>query len=92
MINEAARIVAAGVATAESVDDLMRGCLGHPTGPLRTADLIGLDNLADALRMLWERTGDASFQPCELLLEKVAAGHLGRKSGKGFYDYEKVLS
>ncbi|GAA0851876.1 3-hydroxyacyl-CoA dehydrogenase family protein [Streptosporangium amethystogenes subsp. fukuiense] len=92
MINEAARIVAAGVATAESVDDLMRGCLGHPTGPLRTADLIGLDNLADALRMLWERTGNASFQPCELLLEKVAAGHLGRKSGKGFYDYEKVLS
>lgn len=92
MINEAARIVEAGVATAESVDDLMGGCLGHPTGPLRTADLIGLDNLADALRMLWERTGNASFQPCELLLEKVAAGHLGRKAGKGFYDYERVLS
>ncbi|MFF3445191.1 3-hydroxyacyl-CoA dehydrogenase family protein [Streptosporangium sp. NPDC002721] len=92
MINEAARIVAAGVADADSVDDLMRGCLGHPTGPLRTADLIGLDNLVDALRALWERTGDPNFQPCELLLEKVAAGHLGRKSGKGFYDYEKVLS
>ncbi|MEV0757326.1 3-hydroxyacyl-CoA dehydrogenase family protein [Streptosporangium sp. NPDC050280] len=92
MINEAARIVAAGVTSAESVDDLMRGCLGHPTGPLRTADLIGLDNLVDALRALWERTGDANFQPCELLLEKVAMGHLGRKSGKGFYDYEKVLS
>ncbi|GAA1012174.1 3-hydroxybutyryl-CoA dehydrogenase [Acrocarpospora pleiomorpha] len=92
MINEAARIVGAGVATAESVDDLMRGCLGHPTGPLRTADLIGLDNLVDALSTLWERTGEASFQPCELLRQKVAAGHLGRKSGKGFYDYEKVLS
>jgi len=92
MINEAARVVAAGVTSADSVDDLMRGCLGHPTGPLRTADLIGLDNLVDALRTLWERTGDANFQPCELLLEKVAMGHLGRKSGKGFYDYEKVLS
>ncbi|GAA0988590.1 3-hydroxyacyl-CoA dehydrogenase family protein [Acrocarpospora macrocephala] len=92
MINEAARIVGAGVATAESVDDLMRGCLGHPTGPLRTADLIGLDNLVDALSTLWERTGEESFRPCELLREKVAAGHLGRKSGKGFYDYEKVLS
>ncbi|WP_214104286.1 3-hydroxyacyl-CoA dehydrogenase family protein [Acrocarpospora catenulata] len=92
MINEAARIVEAGVATAESVDDLMRGCLGHPTGPLRTADLIGLDNLVDALSTLWERTGETSHQPCELLREKVAAGHLGRKSGKGFYDYEKVLS
>ncbi|WP_326638658.1 3-hydroxyacyl-CoA dehydrogenase family protein [Streptosporangium sp. NBC_01755] len=92
MINEAARIVEAGVTTVDSVDDLMRGCLGHPTGPLRTADLIGLDNLVDALRMLWERTGNASFQPCELLLEKVSAGHLGRKSGKGFYDYKKVLS
>lgn len=92
MINEAARIVEAGVATAESVDDLMRGCLGHPTGPLRTADLIGLDNLVDALSTLWERTGEAGFQPCGLLREKVAAGHLGRKSGKGFYDYEKVLS
>ncbi|MEU8384572.1 3-hydroxyacyl-CoA dehydrogenase family protein [Streptosporangium sp. NPDC048865] len=92
MINEAARIVAAGVSTADSVDELMSGCLGHPTGPLRTADLIGLDNLVDALRALWERTGDANFRPCELLLEKVAMGHLGRKSGKGFYDYEKVLS
>ncbi|MEV0618499.1 3-hydroxyacyl-CoA dehydrogenase family protein [Nonomuraea sp. NPDC050404] len=92
MINEAARLVAAGVAGAESVDDLMRGCLGHATGPLRTADMIGLDNLVDALSTLAERTGEERFQPCELLREKVAAGHLGLKSGKGFYEYEKVLT
>ncbi|WP_306750353.1 3-hydroxyacyl-CoA dehydrogenase family protein [Saccharothrix yanglingensis] len=92
MINDAARIVQEGTATAEQVDELMRGCLGHPTGPLLTADLIGLDNLADALRALADRTGIASHAPCELLLAKVAAGHLGRKSGQGFYDYGKVLS
>jgi methoxymalonate biosynthesis protein len=92
MINEAARIVAAGVASAESVDQLMRGCLGHPSGPLRTADIIGLDNLVDALRVLADRTGNRSYAPCELLLEKVREGDLGRKTGRGFYDYEEVLA
>ncbi|TDV47972.1 3-hydroxyacyl-CoA dehydrogenase family protein [Actinophytocola oryzae] len=92
MINDAARLVQAGTATVEQVDELMRGCLGHPTGPLRTADLIGLDNLADALRVLADRTGETRYAPCELLLAKVADGHHGRKSGRGFYDYGKVLS
>lgn len=92
MINEAARIVAAGTASVEDVDQLMHGCLGHPTGPLRTADLIGLDNLADALRLLAERTGNSTFEPCELLMEKVRAGDLGRKTGRGFYNYGEVLS
>ncbi|MFB7915565.1 3-hydroxyacyl-CoA dehydrogenase family protein [Streptomyces sp. NPDC056061] len=92
MINEAARIVAEGTASVESVDLLMRGCLGHATGPLRTADLIGLDNLADALRLLAERTGNSTFEPCELLMEKVRRGDLGRKTGRGFYDYGEVLS
>lgn len=92
MINEAARVVAEGTASAEDVDQLMKGCLGHPTGPLRTADLIGLDNLADALRVLAERTGNPSHEPCRLLLDKVRRGELGRKSGRGFYDYEEVLS
>ena len=92
MINDAARIVGAGTATVETVDKLMEGCLGHPTGPLRTADLIGLDNLADSLRVLSERTGNDAYWPCELLLMKVAAGNLGRKSGRGFYDYGEVLS
>jgi methoxymalonate biosynthesis protein len=92
MINEAARIVGAGTATAEAVDKLMEGCLGHPTGPLRTADLIGLDNLADSLRVLSERTGNDNYWPCELLLSKVAAGDLGRKTGRGFYEYGEALS
>lgn len=92
MINDAVRVVADGVADVETVDELMRGCLGHATGPLRTADLIGLDNLADALRLLAERTGNERHQPAQLLLDMVAAGDLGRKSGRGFYDYRKVLT
>ncbi|MEU0133905.1 3-hydroxyacyl-CoA dehydrogenase family protein [Streptomyces sp. NPDC006296] len=88
MINDAVRVVAAGTASADSVDRLMQGCLGHPTGPLRTADLIGLDNLVDSLRVLHSRTGDERSRPCDLLLEMVRNGHLGRKSGRGFYDYE----
>ena len=87
MINDAARIVSDGTASVEAVDALMQGCLGHPTGPLRTGDLIGLDNLADSLNVLLERTGDERYRPCELLLEKVRAGSLGRKTGHGFYDY-----
>ncbi|MDX2553493.1 3-hydroxyacyl-CoA dehydrogenase family protein [Streptomyces stelliscabiei] len=88
MINDAARVVQEGTATAEDVDALMRGCLGHATGPLRTADLIGIDNLVDSLNVLYERTGDSGCRPCDLLLEKVRAGHIGRKSGRGFYEYE----
>lgn len=88
MINDAVRVVAAGTASAESVDRLMQECLGHPTGPLRTADLIGLDNLVDSLWVLHSRTGDEGCRPCDLLLEMVRAGHLGRKSGRGFYEYE----
>jgi methoxymalonate biosynthesis protein len=90
MINDAIRVVAEGTATAAAVDALMQGCLGHPTGPLRTADLIGLDNLADALSVLCERTGDWRAKPCDLLLEMVRNGRLGRKSGRGFYEYEKA--
>ncbi|GGL09660.1 3-hydroxyacyl-CoA dehydrogenase family protein [Mangrovihabitans endophyticus] len=88
MINDAVRVVAAGTASVPSVDRLMQGCLGHPTGPLRTADLIGLDNLVDSLWVLHRRTGDEGCRPCDLLLDMVKAGRLGRKSGRGFYDYE----
>jgi methoxymalonate biosynthesis protein len=91
MINNAARVVQAGTATVEAVDALMQGCLGHRTGPLRTADLIGLDNLVDSLRVLHERTGDGGCSPCELLLAKVRQGHLGQKSGRGFYQYAEAL-
>lgn len=90
MINDAARIVSEGTATVEEVDSLMQGCLGHPTGPLRTADLIGIDNLVDALTMLQLRTGDQRCRPSDLLLEKVRRGELGRKSGRGFYVYREA--
>lgn len=92
MINEAARIVEEGTATPEAVDALFRGCLGHRTGPLATADLIGLDNVVDSLRVLHERTGDDGYRPCGLLLAKVAAGDLGRKTGNGFHQHEEALS
>jgi methoxymalonate biosynthesis protein len=92
LINTAAMLVEEGVASAEVVDGLLEGCLGHATGPLRTADLIGLDNLVDSLNVLYERRGDDSCQPCELLLAKVREGNLGRKTGQGFFDYGKVAS
>jgi methoxymalonate biosynthesis protein len=92
MINDAARLVQEGRADASAVDALMEGCLGHPTGPLRTADLIGIDNLVDSLRVLHERTGDEGCRPCDLLLRKVSAGELGRKSGRGFYEYTAAES
>ena len=85
MINEAARIVEEGVADAESVDAAFTGCLGHRSGPLATADLIGLDNVVDSLRVLRDRTGDEGYRPCDLLLAKVRAGDLGRKTGRGFH-------
>ncbi|MEI5103907.1 3-hydroxyacyl-CoA dehydrogenase family protein [Streptomyces sp. PmtG] len=88
MINDAANVVEEGRATVEDVDALMEGCLGHPTGPLRTADLIGIDNLVDSLTVLHERTKDDSYRPSELLLRKVAEGDHGRKTGRGFYAYE----
>lgn len=87
MINQAVRVVEDGRAGPEEVDALMQGCLGHPTGPLRTADLIGIDNLVDSLRVLHERTGEEWYRPSTLLERKVADGDFGRKTGKGFYDY-----
>jgi len=91
LINSAAMLVQEGIASAEVVDGLLEGCLGHPTGPLRTADLIGLDNLVDSLNVLYERREDESCRPCELLLSKVRAGDLGQKTGRGFYSYGKVV-
>lgn len=92
LINAAAMLVDEGVASAEVIDGLLEGCLGHSTGPLRTADLIGLDNLVDSLNVLYERRGDQTCLPCEGLLRKVREGNLGRKTGRGFYDYGKVAS
>ena len=92
LINTAAMLVQEGVASVEVVDGLLEGCLGHSTGPLRTGDLIGLDNLVDSLNVLYERRGDESCRPCELMLSKVREGDLGRKTGRGFFDYGKAAS
>jgi methoxymalonate biosynthesis protein len=86
-INQAARLVDQGVSDPTGIDALFVGCLGHRTGPLATADLIGLDNVVDSLRVLRERTGEPGYDPAGRLLDLVRAGHLGRKSGQGFFDY-----
>ncbi|GAB2642553.1 3-hydroxyacyl-CoA dehydrogenase family protein [Nocardia goodfellowii] len=85
-IAEAATITETGT-DAATIDDLFEGCLGHRMGPLRTADLIGLDNVADTLVVLRETTGDGRYRIPEALAQLVAAGHLGRKTGKGFHEY-----
>ncbi len=88
MINEAAFCVMEGVATAESVDTVMKLGMNHPMGPLALADLIGLDTCLAILNVLHEGLGDDKYRPCPLLKRMVAAGQFGRKSGKGFYEYE----
>jgi 3-hydroxybutyryl-CoA dehydrogenase len=87
MINEAAAVVHEGTATAAVVDQVFRGCFGHPTGPLATADLIGLDTVVDTLDVLHRYTEDPRFRPCPLLVDLVAAGRTGRKSSAGFHTY-----
>jgi 3-hydroxybutyryl-CoA dehydrogenase len=87
MINEAAFCLMEGVATRESIDTVMKLGMNHPMGPLQLADLIGLDVCLDILTVLHTGLGDDKYRPCPLLRRMVAAGRLGRKSGKGFYDY-----
>lgn len=86
-VNEAARVVEEGTADAASVDRIFHDCFGHPTGPLGTADLIGLDTVLDSLLVLREHLDDPRFTPCRLLEELVDRGHLGRKTGRGFHRY-----
>lgn len=86
-INEAAAVVHEGTAAPDVVDRIFRDCFGHPTGPLATADLIGLDTVVDTLKVLHDHTGDARFTPCPLLLELVASGRTGRKRSAGFHRY-----
>jgi 3-hydroxybutyryl-CoA dehydrogenase len=87
MINEAIYAVMEGVGTAEAVDTVMKLGMNHPMGPLTLADFIGLDVCLAILEVLHEGFGDPKYRPCPLLRRMVAAGHLGRKSGQGFYTY-----
>jgi 3-hydroxybutyryl-CoA dehydrogenase len=87
MINEAVFCLHEGVATAEGIDTVMKLGMAHPMGPLTLADLIGLDVCLAIIEVLHKDFGNDKYRPCPLLEQMVAAGDLGRKSGKGFYDY-----
>ncbi len=87
MINEAAFCLMEGVASREAIDTVMKLGMNHPMGPLALADLVGLDTCLSIMEVLHEGFGDSKYRPCPLLRKMVRAGYLGRKSGRGFYEY-----
>jgi 3-hydroxybutyryl-CoA dehydrogenase len=87
MINEACYTLMEGVATRDAIDTVMKLGMNHPMGPLALADLIGLDTCLSIMEVLHEGFGDSKYRPCPLLRKMVKAGYLGRKTGRGFYEY-----
>ncbi len=87
MINEAIITLYEGVAGVEEIDTVMKLGMAHPMGPLQLADFIGLDVCLNIMRVLQDGFGNPKYAPCPLLVNMVTAGHLGAKTGKGFYDY-----
>ena len=87
MINEAVFCLHEGVGTPEAIDTVMKLGMNHPMGPLALADLIGLDTCLAIMEVLYEGFNDSKYRPCPLLKKMVAAGYMGRKSGRGFYQY-----
>ncbi|MED1819286.1 3-hydroxybutyryl-CoA dehydrogenase [Bacillus subtilis] len=92
MINEAIYCVYEGVAKPEAIDEVMKLGMNHPMGPLALADFIGLDTCLSIMEVLHSGLGDSKYRPCPLLRKYVKAGWLGKKSGRGFYDYEERTS
>ncbi|MGB9005805.1 MAG: 3-hydroxyacyl-CoA dehydrogenase family protein, partial [Candidatus Aminicenantales bacterium] len=89
MINEAVYALMEGVGTPEAIDTVMKLGMNHPMGPLTLADLIGLDVCLFIMEVLHQGFADTKYRPCPLLRKMVDAGYLGRKSGRGFYDYSQ---
>ena len=87
MVNEAMFLVHEGVSNVHDIDRLFKTCFGHKMGPLETADLIGLDTVLRSIEVIYEELADDKYRPCPLLKKMVYAGRMGRKSGRGFYDY-----
>jgi 3-hydroxybutyryl-CoA dehydrogenase len=88
MINEAAYVYYEGLASAAGIDEIMKLGMAHPMGPLELADLIGLDTCYAVIKVLHDGFGDSKYRPCPIWQQMVDAGYLGRKSGRGFYNYE----